>query len=373
MIDEITIVNLIDSNPGFDDMSRGFSEAISSIYVARGFFISREVLSIKSNKNKIKSSNKIIFIGAGENVFEKLKELKEFYKRKSITIWCGHQDYKDIDNYRDYLDLVVLPKHIVADNPANLDKISRVNIIETFGVPHTFYPDKIKQIYKDNIDKIIKSNNGYIVAIMGGDAPDPDLSGNAQRFYTVEEAKNLGIYLASLSRSTNKKLLIGNGHRTYKYNPSTKELEKYHQENASFDPCSLALISELNNGGLIEGRDYQFDNFVNGKESLYKIYVGAAVSTESIVFIPGESTSMVTQCMDVLKNVNNKQLFVYINNAMNRKHRDYVDILNNTGFIKLLGSDFKDITPTDRAGDNLDYTKSVSELAADRVFSLLNL
>ncbi len=310
------------------------------------------------------TSSTYVFIGAGNQSLEPLSKAKKAIA-SCKTIWSSHQVYKEILDHEENLDKIALP---ITEQIELKDASKRIS---TLGVPSILNAADTVKEYEAKKDRIISSDTGYITIVMGGDANNA-VTGKWQ-YYTVAEAEALADYAAFLHKKSGKKLLITNGPRTGKFNPETGEETLNHRDfdpktkeavYAMTDPCSDALIEKLVEKGLSIGEDFQFSDFrflEKGVDSAYKSFLGAVVKNKSnsFVLMAGESTSMLTDCLNVDVN-----LAAYTNKAMNDSHNSFFKMLTNNGFMYGLDDKFQIISKTDEfKSDIKEYVAAETQIA----------
>ncbi|AAY61670.1 hypothetical protein RFEPED_1652 [Rickettsia felis str. Pedreira] len=220
-------------------------------------------------------------------------------------------------------------KYIKQANP-------EIKLIETIGIPHNLTKEECIKDYNDlkNAEKIPSSHKGYIITCLAGDAPDAQ--GNI-KFYTENEAYELGKQLAKIAKDQNMILLATNSPRKGQYNPETKGKLSVHQKEDQLDKVSQKFLDGVKS----EGIDRIFENFVFGVKTIFNGYLGAALENQqSIVIIPGESSSQVTVGTNLLPG----QVYIKPNQAMNDIHKLQVNKLSEKG-IKIFNGDEKVLTP----------------------------
>jgi len=316
-------------------------------------------------------NTKYIFIGAGLQSIEALTKAKKGLT-DCISLWSGHQSYQELLDNEENLDKIALPV------TEKLDLKDTSKRIATLGVPSLITKDDVIKEYKARKNAIIKSDNGYIAVVMGGDANNPKLEStetnpDKQQYYTVEEAKKLADYMTFIYKKSGKKLLITNGPRTGKYDVETGKVTQNHRGETATDPCSAALVERLKENGLTAGEDFQFEDFrflEGGVASAYKSYLGAVKATEkkeSFIIMAGESTSMLTDCLNV-----ETHLVAFENNAMNESHNSFFKMLNNNGYMYALDKDFKIIKTTDEYKSDLTTYIASEEQIASTIGNMIN-
>lgn len=368
---DIHVINLIDEeHKGDDNNAKAVSNAtirmLANPQVMSTTLHIDEVMNF-INLHQEDKSTKFVFIGAGQQSLQPLSSAKSGLN--AYTIWSSHQKYAEIINHEHNLDKIALPltEEITLKTPSKR--------VATLGVPSEINAAKVLAAYEEKQAEILPSNNGYIMAVMGGDANNPELeitenNPNQIEFYEVEEAIKLGEYLTEIYKKTNKKLLITNGPRTGKHDIATGEVTQNHRGDTPTDPCSQALLDTLKTNGLEEGKDFQFEDFrFDNLPSAYTPFLGAVLSQKdsSLVLIAGESNSMFTYCLNT-----GVELAAFENNAMNDCHYASFTMLNNNNFMTALDKDFKAIKKTDEFKTEIkEYVRAEEQIAQDAVKEIL--
>ncbi len=304
-----------------------------------------------------------VFIGAGDLSVDPLVEAKKAIP-EAVTVYASHQSRPNLKEAQEYLDKIALPAvdTFKTKTPSKL--------ISTLGVASLITKEDVIKIYNDKKDNIIQSDNGYIMAVMGGDATNP---AEDVQHYTPKEAIKLADHLTKMFiKSNGKKLLITNGPRTGKHISGTKEVTQNHRGDTPLDPCSQALVDRLEKNGLCPDVDFQFSDFrylEKGVDSAYMSFLGAAAtSSESEVLIAGESTSMLTDC----NQVGISSLTSFNNAAMNPNHTNLNVMFNNNSMSRYLDADFKLITPTNKfKTEGFDIGLTTSKQIAKEITKLI--
>ncbi|HJD62550.1 MAG TPA: hypothetical protein LFW14_03120 [Rickettsia endosymbiont of Degeeriella rufa] len=136
-----------------------------------------------------------------------------------------------------------------------------------------------------------------------------------------------------------------NGSRTGQYDPKafpdTVKLP-VHEKNSDIDLVGKAFLKGVKSILDNEAEEkVKFENFVFGKSSVSKGYLGAAIENEkSIVVIGGESSSQITQALDLVPS----RLYIKKNTAMNDVHEKQVNkIIETNKGAKLLNDNEVDL------------------------------
>ncbi len=237
------------------------------------------------------------------------------------------------------INFIALPVHALGDFEKKIEG-TQTHLIKTVGVPHNRNIPIIEDIYNKNKSNIPHSDS-YLGIILGGDAPTPD---QKMLLFTENNARELARSVAAVIGT--RHLLIINGPRTGKYDPSRpleasyEEIKTAHRDGKP-DFVTQAFIEELKKQGLPQAQltvfDFQFNPTPNQDMNLL---LGAIRATHSSILVPGESTSAISESVDVLSP---KSVIVYHNSAMNPIHEAHVKSEIEAGRIKLLATGYKDL------------------------------
>ncbi len=284
----------------------------------------------------------LFVIGAGAHNMQPLAELRQKSGRKNLKIsWGSHQYHTDLSRYADQFDYIALPGHTIGQDVRNSLKGHMHKIIKMSGVPHLMTLDHLKDIYNAGSFKIPSAEKGCTCVIMGGDALTPD--GNL-KFYTPKAAADFARYLVRKGR-IQKPLLVTNGPRTGKHDPDTGvdanthrnfDPETGHAIEYKLDPVTHAFVEALEQEGLKPEQDFYLYDFMftkDGVSSAYKSLLYSVQKTGGQIYVPGESTSMISEACDFLSP---KNVVVYNHEAMNTEHYKFVKYMFRSGRFKFL-------------------------------------
>lgn len=245
-----------------------------------------------------------IFILSGSHGFEFIQKNPDVQsiieQKKPIVIWFGHQNPgAGVQSVKEYLNIVALPKYILADQP-ELTSYFKDNCVSMTSVPNTLTKEALATAQETwnstyPVEKIRPAENGYMGIFLGGDAPKPD---GTYLYWDIKEAQEQGLAFGKKAIEENKSLLITNGPRTGKFDPQSPDpknpvVRGTHTESAPLDLVSAAFLAGLKESGIPETQ-YQFFDFKFGKpaKSAYKAMVAALRETPgSVAIYSGESIS----------------------------------------------------------------------------------
>ena len=283
------------------------------------------VNTLESNAEK-----KPIILAVGEKTVNTFSEMLPF-----VGLTSAHLCHMVTSNHPKLVgkvDFMALPIHSI-DNFDQTLAGTKTQLIKTIGVSHNRQIEAIEQIYQANKNKILK-NGPYLGVILGGDAATPE--GKIQLF-TEENARRLANYVADIRQG--RHLLIVNGPRTGKHDAQLQEIKTSHRDGQK-DFVTQAFIDELPKRNISEDQYAIFDFQFNVPNNDMDLVLGALRHTQSSVLVPGESTSSISECIDVL---HPNAVIVYCNTAMNLVHGAHVKTEMDANRIKLLSLDLKEV------------------------------
>lgn len=304
-----------------------------------------DISDLNSLEEKIKNTNDLsilVTVGYyGINSILKLKHDKEIAK-KIIAVHLSHKllnngelshqqliQTKSTDSFG--ADIVVLPKHVV-DNDAR-KKLTGVKtiLLAITGVPHNLQVSDIDADY-NKYKSQIPVNEKYLVVILAGDVPDEN---NKYKCYTIKETEKLAAYVSDIALKNNYFVLLTNGPRTGKYDCQTQNKKDVHNKDSTLDPVTSRfqqILTEKNVPSKLF--DFKFN-----QPNMYKALLGAVLyGNHSLVMVPGESTSMVSEITDT---VNSRNIIVYYTSVMISDHMQHVQQAFDNGHISVLDQDMR--------------------------------
>ncbi|MDP1724401.1 MAG: hypothetical protein Q8L85_06835 [Alphaproteobacteria bacterium] len=283
------------------------------------------VNTLQSNVDK-----KPIILAVGEKTVNSFSEMLPFVD--TISVHLCHMVTSDHPKLVGKVDFMALPIHAI-DHFDQTIAGTKTQLIKTIGVSHNRQIETIEQIYQANKNKISK-NGPYLGIILGGDAPTPE--GKIQLF-TEENVRHLANYVADMRQD--RHLLIINGPRTGKHDAQLQEIKTSHRDGQK-DFVTQAFVDELSKRKISEDQYTLFDFQFNVPNNDMDLVLGALRQTQSSVLVPGESTSSISECIDVL---HPNAVSVYCNTAMNLVHGAHVKSEMDANRIKLLSLDLKEV------------------------------
>lgn len=320
----------------------------------------------------LKNKDLAILISSGSYGVKAITSLKSDLRvaKKILAVHLSHQilnsnnlGHRQLvqtkDNNSSGADIIVLPVHVLDQDTSKQFTSDYTMLVQTIGVAHNLQPSKIEKEY-NKYKVLFPTADKYLAVILAGDAPN---SNGKMHYYVSSEAEKLAQYVSNMVKSEKYAVLVTNGPRTGKYNSETGEERDVHN-NGIVDPVTLKFIEILDKNKVI----YKLFNFQKGQPNSYKEAIFGAIlyNPGSKILIPGESTSMVSECLDTLPE---GSAIVYYNSAMNINHDKHIKSEFNNGRTAILDKNMhlkkhKLVTKD---------TSSASMLAAESIFRLWQL
>lgn len=305
--------------------------------------------------------DKVIVVAVGEPGAEAVKELP-LHPHLTICL-MAHMPLK---SYEDSIvinkaNFVALPIHAVSTELK--DRLGS-KLIETVGVSHNRKKQNMEEVYV-NWKSELPTAKSYLVVILGGDAPSPGSKVN--KFFGLKDAKKLADYIVK-HRKPDEYLIVLNGPRTGKFKPDQQEDMTVHRQGYS-DPVTESFITHLKNKGIKDFKVFDFQhktpenqNYVLPFNS-FDLAVGAVCSKGGSIFVPGESTSMISEMRDLLPP---EKVVVYEHKAMSEVHQAHVQSEIAAGKIAFLKGYTTVLHPTEKKHQS-DFGDSAATTIAKRL------
>jgi len=282
--------------------------------------LNTKILSPSEIKEKITQDlikENVIVIGPGEGGIQGIKELpKDSRLVIGLTSHMFLQGYND-PNILEKVTFIALPAPV----PQEQKELLGNKLIETIGVAHNRQPETADNTYKEWGQKVLPRCTSFIGVVLGGDAPTPtkDL-----KLFTEKDATQLADYIAKHAKEAC--VLVLNGPRTGKHNAAKKEILTVHRKGDS-DHITKTFVHELKTKGVLKVKVFDFQhNTPENKEwvapyNAFDLVVGTLRAMKGTLFVPGESTSVISEAVDTLPP---GKVIAYLNSAMNEVHHAQV-------------------------------------------------
>lgn len=299
---------------------------------------------------------KRFFITSGAYGIEALRNLRGT-QPNGIFVYVSHQilgnekpETPNLKNLVGVADIIILPNHVfaVGDPRARalreeVAKSRRTTVIEIPGVLHTVHPEDIRKEFESHKQEIPNASHLDMV-MLGGDLQGPD---GKWRYYSPLEAKALGAYMGEILKADKELfLLVANGPRTGRFNPETGEEAGFHEkgdmEKGHLDPVTEAFMMAIPENVRNRVKLY---NFEKNTPSLFKALLGAVSAKEGKAYMPGDSTSMISQATQNLKP---GAVVIFDFNGLYDIHKAHMEEENKKGrvdVLKIESGKYEKITP----------------------------
>jgi len=331
---------------------RGVAASLKSQFRRRG--IKTLIEEIKEKNFKLPSNNKDCYIvTAGSHGLEIAKKIKKESPKERV-IWSGHQPFKALDSGV-LPNIVALPQG-TCDTDLKENLKGRTKLILTDGVPHVVSADTVAADV-EKVGTLVPRNGQKMVGIiLGGDAPAPD----GMRFFDEADARRCaGLIAAQLKTMQNSVVHVTNGPRTGSHDHKTGQRldpcpHRIGQQDAITRVFVGALKEQLGEAIPIHVHDFQFAHL----PSAYKPLLDAVRRTRGVLFVPSESTSMVTESQYVRQG--GADVVVYSVSSENPSHTAHMNATYQHGCCQIL----------QKGGQMKAYTQDVmrhAPLAADAI------
>lgn len=326
-------------------------------------------LAINNKIERDLSKEKVVFIGAGEGGITSLIDLpKDPNLVTCLVSSTALEQYKD-KVLLEKVDFIALPTHVASDVKEKLGK----KLIETTGVAHNRRPDMTTY---DEYQKELPPADLYLGVYLGGDTP----TDTKVKFFTEEDATRLADYVIVKAEEINQRglkpcVLVLNSPQTGKHDIDGKELLTVHREGKA-DHITELFANKLADKG-IEYKIFDFQHNTPENEGWVSAYnafdlvAGAVRTTKGKMFVPGESTFVISEAIDVMPSESIDtmppgKILVYSNAAMNDVHRAHVVNEKDTGRVSVL-ENYEAILP---ASDTAEVKESASKVIAQKLMKL---
>ena len=250
---------------------------------------------------------KHLIIGLGKTAFSVFSQLAEIEHTHHKTLALGHQWTPAYDSLIGKVTWIAVPEYAI---PTSLTETPSTKIIHTNGVSHAVTKESLQAEYDEYKKTQLPITSADRVIILGGDAPNA--LGETQLF-SESDVNELADGI--VNESACGTFYITNGPRTGKHDSITGT-----HKDGNVDKITKALIDALKNKGVSAERIKLF-NFQFGQKSLYLPLVGGALVAGSVVWTPGESSSMICE---IISSIIPANVVIYDNSAMNETHIKHV-------------------------------------------------
>lgn len=293
---------------------------------------------LETVKDQISSNkNLAIIVSVGYYGIESITKLKSDPElaKKIIAVHLSHQlldngtlSHKQlVQEKRDDsfgADIIALPNHALDKHNVKLTGVNTI-LLTTNGVAHNMQVSDIESEY-GAFKSMFSSFDKYLAVILAGDVPE----NGTYHCYTNKEAEKLAEYVSNLALKNNYFVLVSNGPRTGKYDCQNNKELSVHEKDSIMDMVTSSFQRVLQENRV----PFKLFDFKKGQPSMYKAILGAVLyNKHSLIIVPGESTSMVSETVDMLPA---KTVAVYYNSTMNETHKRHIKNEFNEGRVSII-------------------------------------
>ncbi len=306
---------------GDDGNAIGIAQSLNAHYLSEQSAVSLQMVSLAQLPEYFDPTQTHLVIAAGAHHLPGLIDFSHTHGHLDAvtTLWSSHQTCDMLPSALNSIDFLALPRHAITPSLHADCAQSRTTLISTLGVAHNVSLMQLDQQASEWLDKIPR-HLGYLVVVLGGDAPAGD---QQPQLFTTEYAYRLGQHTAQIAQEKNLHLLVTNGPRTGQHNPVSFAPLPVHQLNSKLDLVTQAYLSGTEHTSQGSDSLLSLYNFTFGQPSAFLALLGTARQhANSLYYLPGESTSMISQAVDLLTH---NSLVVYDTPAMNPQHSAFVD------------------------------------------------
>lgn len=311
----VKIVALLGSSDGDNSNALGVQAALSAQYEAAGVEVDDE-LTAEEIAGNFSPNERYILIAAGETMLDPLIG----YKRPNVlTAWSGHEPPQEFMAKAKALDSVHLPDYTVS--PQMRRTLGGKLVTTPHGVPHSLSEEMCLLDFTAALamrgPQSVPDAQRYCVIVLGGD--------DKERKFTPQEAKELGLHEGQWAKDNGATLLATNGPRTGG--------RENHKPGMDIDPVSRAFLEGVAQSGIPHNQVAFYPYLDDDKPSMFTALLGAvSIKPGSLALIPGDSSSMLTQAVDILPK---GTIEAYSTSAMNSNHHAQVARLSEMGLVNL--------------------------------------
>lgn len=312
--------------------------------------------NVKEQVANALNQDKVIVIGSGEGGVQGIQQLSP---NPNLVIALSSHMYlpsysKDVLNK---VNFIALPSHVSESEKSKLGS----KLLAVTGLPHNRDAKVVEQTFNE-WKKDLPSCSKYIGVVLGGDAPSPS---NDMRLFTTEDAEKLAGYI--IKHIGSECVLVLNGPRTGKHNAQKNVIPTAHKD-GKLDQVTkhfVSLLSAKINPKKLKVFDFQFNN--KPPYNTFDLAVGAVNATHGFMYVPGDSTSMISEAIDTIEP---GHVIVYTNSAMNDTHEAHVksELEANRALVLENYNDLKS-----NVGSESTHSPSAAEAIAKRLMEEINI
>lgn len=319
--------------------------------------INTKTTSASAIKDMVTPDDKTIVIGSGEGGILGIQDLTP--QKNLVICLTSHMilgGYSDPD-LKQKVNFLALPIH--ASDALSAEWKGK--LINTTGVAHNRSAEDALRAYELGKDTLPALCPSYFAVYLGGDAPTPQ---KVTKLFTEAEAKELADYTAK--NAGDSCILVLNGPRTGQHDANLEKIATAHQD-GKLDDVTAAFKEKLESQ--IAPEKVKIYNFQFGQDLGYNTFdlvLGALLENDGKILVPGESTSVISEAIDVLPA---GKVTIYNNGAMNEIHEKHVLSEADAGRASLLlGYQDLQALKTGEAGEKQVSSKSAAQTIAGKLW-----
>lgn len=345
------------------ELDRVFIKKVATHTVTKSAdFLSEYNMLREEVQSLINIPHTVLVIAAGSWCIKYLSTLKTEFSNHIFISWGAHElpevNLEEIKTF----DSITLP--ITYASAASLSDV-KSKVVFTLGVPHNLTQPLLDKEYekfsqwRNNIaaSRLSDSSNSLLL-ILGGDVSPPPLE------YTTEEVEKIANYIAK--NYHNYYVYVVNGPRTGQHcqGIGVQKPHDYHENlEQPSEKVSEYCLQILQNNGM----QFFFSDFVRLSDSNsplpYDLYK-SVLSKVDLVFVAGDSTSMISDALDFCKNVT-----VYYTTSMTDKHINTVQTLRKYRYFTMLDTEMTELQNNALRGETYELA---AEVVATHIQKLLH-
>ena len=287
--------------------------------------------------NACKTSHPLVILTSGPDGIDVIDKISNKLCSSVLVVNSAHMLFKSHLKILEYTNILALPSYSLDKEFEHKADKAGTKIVQTLGVAHNITPQKIEEEYTKFKDQFswLEDTRKIAMIVLGGDAPDAD---GKIHYYTTDEAVKTAKYIGDFCKASGYKLMIFNGPRTGTYNPTTGEKDANAHTGEKLDNVTQSFMAEIANH--LKSDQYKLYNFNKDSASPYKAGFRIVKNAEEgKCFLPGESTSMISEANDYLAS----STVIINNNAMNDSHHKHAILEAQAAKAILLGTDLQEI------------------------------
>jgi hypothetical protein len=270
-------------------------------------------------KAACQGQQKVVFVTSGVDGAKAVNALAGQNFPNATYVHTNHMVLPEHASLLTEAQFIALPKHAISEVFLEEANGKTVKIIQTVGVPHNVTDKMMENAYEKDREAFswIADQPKVAMVILGGDAPTP--SGEL-RFYTDEDALKAAEHIGNLCKEEDRFLMVFNGPRTGQHDQKDvlhKKLDWGHTDDR-LDPVTQVFADKITE--ILPQTQVKIYNFVPGSTSYKGALQVLKNAHDALCFLPGESTSMISEINDALPG----KTRIIENSAMNEIHAAHV-------------------------------------------------